>query len=78
LNLGYNLLAKRLLEFNYKNVFDNLESDLTVHKKRESLTVVTIPNSIQYIMSSIALIDSCCEGENEFVINISQKTLSIE
>jgi hypothetical protein len=29
-------------------------------------------------MSSIALIDSCCEGENEFVINISQKTLSIE
>lgn len=76
---GYNFLAKKLNEVRFKTQFaefsNNLDSEPFIS---DGPRMVPLPIEVKIILSIISLLNRCNEGGNTYVLNISQKTITLE
>ena len=77
--LGINFITKKLLEMKYKTAlveFSNgLDREKSVDADRRTLS---LPTNLKMILSIVSLLNKCNEGDNIYVLNISQRTITIE
>lgn len=72
-------MAKKLQEIKFKTLFVEFSNKLdTDCFTEEGTKVVALPVEIKLSLSIINLLNRCNEGDNSYVLNISQKTITLE
>ena len=76
---GYNFLSRKLHEIKYKTVFVDFSNRLDSEEYYiGEMKILSVPTEVKLTLSIINLLNRCSEGDNTYVVNITQKTITLE